>query len=270
MNTSPRFRRGDTSPLRPGLVFFRYLKHREMWVTPETMCRKRANAKRVDKKWKASHKGRRYMRNYFKTYFTQRPDQRARQSAYYKQPEVRARYRAKYAANPDHFKALQQKPNARLSQKKSRLKRRPRINEWAREYRKRRMQTDPVFYLSDICRKRIACAIKNRGLRKNSRTAKMLGCSFQFFKGWIEKQFGEGMSWNNHGSKNGQWEIHHTIPIARFALEIEEERNKAFHYSNCEPKWAEENRALSDFIEHNGQTVRARELRTIIPFQQAA
>src|SRR4026208_1655690 len=35
MNTSPRLRRGATSPLRPGLVFWGMVRGKEWWVSPE-------------------------------------------------------------------------------------------------------------------------------------------------------------------------------------------------------------------------------------------
>jgi hypothetical protein len=60
----------------------------------------------------------------------------------------------------------------------------------------------------------------------------ILGCSFQELKYWLEKQFIEGMSWDNYGKV---WEIDHKQGCATFDLTIEENQKKCFHYTNLRP-----------------------------------
>ncbi len=55
----------------------------------------------------------------------------------------------------------------------------------------------------------------------------------------LEKQFKEGMTWENHGLYG--WHIDHIIPCASFDLTDLEQQKKCFHYTNLQPLWAKEN-----------------------------
>jgi hypothetical protein len=79
----------------------------------------------------------------------------------------------------------------------------------------------------------------------------MLGCSFEFFKGYLEAQFKVGMTWDNHGV-NG-WHIDHIYPCSAFDLSKPEEQMKCFHYSNMQPLWANENILKGDKVKVKGK-----------------
>lgn len=49
-----------------------------------------------------------------------------------------------------------------------------------------------------------------KGYRKTSRSQEILGCSYDFFKEWIEAQFTEQMGWDNRET----WHLDHYIPCA--------------------------------------------------------
>lgn len=72
----------------------------------------------------------------------------------------------------------------------------------------------------------------------------MIGCSIEELKQYLEKQFKEGMTWDNYG----EWHIDHIIPCAAFDLTKEEEQLKCFNYTNLQPLWAEENEKKGDKI----------------------
>jgi hypothetical protein len=74
----------------------------------------------------------------------------------------------------------------------------------------------------------------------------LLGCSISDFRKYLEKQFSEGMTWDNHGF-NG-WHIDHIKPCASFDLTIPEEQQKCFHYSNMQPLWAQDNLSKSSYF----------------------
>jgi len=74
-------------------------------------------------------------------------------------------------------------------------------------------------------------------INKSKHTLELLGCSFEFLKEYLEKQFEKGMSWKNYG----EWHIDHIKPCASFSLINEEEQKECFHYTNLRPLWAEEN-----------------------------
>ncbi len=104
-----------------------------------------------------------------------------------------------------------------------------------REYEKSKRATDPLFKLKSDIRALIGNSMKRGGFKKSSQTAKILGCSFEFFKQHIENHFTEGMCWENHG----QWHYDHIYPVAR-AID-EAHMIELNHYSNFQPLWALDN-----------------------------
>jgi hypothetical protein len=107
-----------------------------------------------------------------------------------------------------------------------------------------RRKVDPVFKLGHILRNRVLCALKSQNARKVSKTTELVGCSIQFLKEHLEKQFKPGMTWENHGVYT--WHIDHIRPCASFDLTDPEQQKIAFHYTNLQPLWAPENLQKSD------------------------
>lgn len=121
-------------------------------------------------------------------------------------------------------------------------------NEWAKnnhnkrlmsnnKYRNKRYKTDLLYKKLITIRNRINTSIKRQGASKKYRTIDLLGCSFNFYKEYIESLFTDGMTWENHGL----WHIDHKIPCASFDLNNPEGQKKCFHYSNTQPLWAKDN-----------------------------
>jgi hypothetical protein len=74
------------------------------------------------------------------------------------------------------------------------------------------------------------------GTKKEGDTKEMLGYSAVQLKHHIEKQFLEGMSWENHG----EWEIDHIKPLTKFdEFSLVSEVNAL---SNLQPLWKDDNR----------------------------
>jgi hypothetical protein len=78
-----------------------------------------------------------------------------------------------------------------------------------------------------------------KGINKSKSTMKLVGCSLDFLKQYLESQFKQGMNWNNYGLRG--WHIDHIRPCASFDLRKVSEQKKCFHYTNLQPLWAEEN-----------------------------
>jgi hypothetical protein len=108
-------------------------------------------------------------------------------------------------------------------------------NEYARKYNKQRKQTDSLFKLRNNIGSLICHSMKNKGYTKRSKTFEILGCSYEEFKLHIEKQFKDGMSWEN----TGQWHYDHIYPVS--LAKDEEELIKLNHYTNFQPLWAIDN-----------------------------
>ena len=103
-------------------------------------------------------------------------------------------------------------------------------------YQKNRINNDHMFKLSRNVRSRINGYLKKHNIIKQNRTFDIVGCSPEFLREHIEKQFTEGMSWGLLGQ---HIHIDHIIPLS--SANTEEEIYKLCHYSNLQPLWAEDN-----------------------------
>ena len=102
---------------------------------------------------------------------------------------------------------------------------------------------EPVFKLICSIRSRIVKCIKHlfTGQRKNNTTIKILGCSKNEFKFYLESMFSSEMNWENHGSF---WELDHIIPIA--SAKTYNEVIRLNHFSNFQPLKKRHNRLKRD------------------------
>lgn len=87
------------------------------------------------------------------------------------------------------------------------------------------------------------------GERKADTTEKLVGCSWIQLREHIEKQFKDGMSWDNYGKKG--WHLDHIIPCDAFDLSIPEQQAKCFHYTNLQPLWWYDNLKKSNKLQNN-------------------
>jgi hypothetical protein len=99
----------------------------------------------------------------------------------------------------------------------------------------RKYKQKPLVKLRHSCRERVRRAVS--GLLKMGHTKELLGCSYHFYKTFLERQFVPGMSWTNYG----EWHIDHKIPICKFDLTTLAGQKAAFHYTNTQPLWARDN-----------------------------
>ena len=111
-------------------------------------------------------------------------------------------------------------------------------------YDKEKRRTDPIYKLKGNIRRRLIIFLKVSKMRKTNSTFKMVGCTPEFLKEYLEKKFKPGMTWKNH-TVHG-WHVDHIIPLnsAKTPKAIE----KLMHYTNLQPLWAPENIKKSDKI----------------------
>lgn len=131
----------------------------------------------------------------------------------------------------EYYQRNKEKDN--LSSRRWRLNNRERINERERHS----LKTNVQHKLRKTLRNRMLQAVK-KNYRAGS-AVRDLGCSVEFFKDYLEKQFQPGMSWNNHGRTG--WHIDHIKPLVNFDLTDREQFLEACHYTNQRPLWMEEN-----------------------------
>ena len=97
------------------------------------------------------------------------------------------------------------------------------------------MKNNPIFKLKCAIRTLVSISITRMGYPKNSKTEQILGCSFDEFRLYIERQFKPWMNWNNHG----KWHLDHKIPIS--SANTEDEVINLNHYTNFQPLKAKDN-----------------------------
>lgn len=119
--------------------------------------------------------------------------------------------------------------------------------EWDNNYRRERYKSNPQFKIAVLCRSRIKEALKHQSAVKSNHSIDLLGCTWEEHKEFLESKFEEGMTWENIGVYKADmepktvWQIDHITPISSFDLTNPDEQNRAFHYTNTQPMWAEEN-----------------------------
>jgi hypothetical protein len=265
-----RFRRGDANP-SDGRLFWCYEGEkrvdgseniRERWVTAdkyaELVERKRESdkahtkseayraraGKRAEaaKRWSKSERGRERAKIY-----RQKPEYKERRRDYeakrYQRPEVAEKSRTAARNRYQRLKQdaawaakLRERTSKWREENKERLKElqrrwREQNPGWANDYTKRRYAEDPQFALAYKVRARVYQAIQKGGASKTGRTEELIGCSFDFLRQHIERQFKGKMSWDNPGS----FHIDHIVPLAAFDLTDPAQLKVACNWQNMRP-----------------------------------
>ena len=70
----------------------------------------------------------------------------------------------------------------------------------------------------------------------------LVGCSPRELKAHIEKQFVDGMTWDNRHL----WHVDHICPLAYFDLRQMQQQKSAMHFTNLQPLWKGDNHRKSD------------------------
>jgi len=168
-----------------------------------------------------------------------------KQRKYYEKQRKRHKQRMKddpvYAEkyNEKHRKKSRKRYHSMSTEEK-------RIERRKKEEKKR--ESDPLY----VIKKRVSTLIRNsisrKGYSKESRTYEILGCSYEEFIEYIESQFEDWMSWDNHGKYNGEynygWDFDHIIP--KVVAETEEDIIKLNHYTNFQPLCSKINRDIKN------------------------
>jgi hypothetical protein len=103
-----------------------------------------------------------------------------------------------------------------------------------------RIKKNPLFACRMAIHNNIKNSLQKMGFKKNTKTAKILGCSFEEFKAHIESQFLDGMSWDNRS----EWHLDHIMPVSM--AKTEDEIIRLNHYKNFRPLWAKDNLSKSN------------------------
>ncbi len=125
-------------------------------------------------------------------------------------------------------------------------KNRDKVNKSNRQKYHYRIKNDLIFAISIKIKRLLVNSAKNNQFKKNSMKTfqAFLKCSKQEFRNYIQVQFKEGMTWENHGV-NG-WDFDHIIPISSSITIFDFIRLS--HHTNFQPMWKKENNKKRDKI----------------------
>lgn len=110
------------------------------------------------------------------------------------------------------------------------------------EYGKNKYRTDKKFALKKNLRDRLSKALKAKNWKKNTKFSQYIGCSLDELKNHLEKQFTQGMTWENYG----EWEVDHIKSLGN--SKTEQEMYERSHYTNLQPLWRLDNIKKSNKI----------------------
>lgn len=150
--------------------------------------------------------------------------------AVYRKPYLRRKALAWYYQN--HKRA---KSNNKHYYAKNKRRKNLRRNELLKAARK----ADPGARLLYNFRTRLSTLLRKGGGKTFSITREVLLYSGDELRAHIEKQFTEGMTWNNYGT---YWEIDHIQACAEFDLTILEQCRQCFALDNLRPLRIKKNR----------------------------
>lgn len=117
------------------------------------------------------------------------------------------------------------------------LKNREHIRSYSNKRHSFRYKNDPEYAVSKNLRSRMLSALKVASARKSAKTFALLGCTGAELVAHLERQFTDGMTWENYG----KWHVDHRKPCAKFNLLDPLEQQKCFHFSNLQPLWSTDN-----------------------------
>jgi hypothetical protein len=136
-----------------------------------------------------------------------------------------------YNTNHKEERAVYQKEYNEKNSKIMKVKRREykqqnseRLKIYKNNYEKNRRKTDPLYSFASRTRNNISSAFIRRSVKKNSTTHKILGCSFEDFQIYLEKNLYE------FKISDKDIQIDHIVPISQ--AETEDEVVLLNHYTN--------------------------------------
>jgi hypothetical protein len=193
--------------------------------------RKQYNQDHREEKKQYNQDHREEIKQYHKQY---NQDYKEKIKQYHKQynqdhKEERKQYNRQY--NQDHREEKKQYNRQYKQDHKEERK------QYNKQYKNKKYKTDTTFRLRRIISRAISKSIKNN--KNGYHWEDLVGYTLDDLKQHLEKQFKDGMNWNNYG----EWHIDHITPISWFKFKSynDSEFKQCWALCNLQPLWAEEN-----------------------------
>lgn len=120
------------------------------------------------------------------------------------------------------------------------------FKEYIKSYYRRKFDNDEIYKVKLLIRNRISKAVRRNS--KRGKSLELLGCSIEFLKRHLEKQFLPGMTWDNYGS---EWEIDHIVPCSLFDMSDKWHQFVCFNWRNLQPLWTKDNQVKHNMLPEN-------------------
>ena len=120
------------------------------------------------------------------------------------------------------------------------------FKEYVKGYYRRKFDNDEIYKVKLLIRNRISKAVRRNS--KRGKSLELLGCSVEFLKRHLEKQFLPGMTWDNYGS---EWEIDHIVPCSLFDMSDKWHQFVCFNWRNLQPLWTKDNQVKHNMLPEN-------------------
>jgi hypothetical protein len=104
---------------------------------------------------------------------------------------------------------------------------------------------NPKLYYSMLVRSRMGKIWGRHKFSKSKKTFELIGCDMDTLRSHIEKQFTDGMTWDNHGLSGGNertWQFDHRTPLLHGDPD-QAEMERRMHFTNIQPMWANDNQS---------------------------
>lgn len=138
-------------------------------------------------------------------------------------------------------------------------KNRDKVNAYKRKYGQFRRDTDFQFRLQQALRKRLWGALGGR--HKSANTIKLLGAEIPEVALHLEKQFKEGMSWENYNFEG--WHVDHIRPCESFDFLDYEQQFVCFNWRNLQPIWGKENMSKQNSYTKEDEKIWVKRMREL-------
>jgi membrane-associated HD superfamily phosphohydrolase len=144
-----------------------------------------------------------------------------------------------YISNKSKTWYEQNKEHRKQYLKEYREKNIDKIRKTKRDYERNRKSSDPLYKLITNFRTAIYTVLKESNVDKYGHYFDVLQYSPEELINHLEKQFNNGMTWENYG----KWHVDHKLPITSFNIHEmgDSEFIKCWALDNLQPMWGNEN-----------------------------
>lgn len=185
-------------------------------------CCKECSVEYVKNRYKYNSECKEYVKRSNEKYRIQNKDRIKKYKKEYRiqnKEKISKYYKQYYTKNKENIaerkkqRSTLDKNNTKEYYKQYRTQNKNKINEYLRVYRRKKYKKNINYRLTILTRKNLQRCFNLINTPKDVHTFELLGYTPQELKQHLEKQFYNGMTWDNYGT---YWEIHHIKPLHTF------------------------------------------------------